>query len=273
MPSLEDIHRKQNASMDALIASFTENLNALTLKAQAKVLAQLQKKLSITDGVIDRTAGNSRILRNLDIAFIKAMNEEGYQELIKAFVGEFPGQLPFLQNTLDAISAGMTEPLPKWTPTTTDTNVLASLQSNTVSALQMTMESVARTATQNVMLTVGGLKFKELASTLAEKFSINVGRAESLADTAIATWQRTATDRAFQFIEKDLPLMEIRYKYALGPDDRKTRPWCETKIDQTKAGKTWKREEINAMDNGQIGNVMVTCGGYNCRHVWLIAFN
>ncbi len=271
--TLDEIHRQQNRSMDALIASFTEHLNQITLRAQAKVLAQLQKKLSITDGVIDRSAGNSRILRNLDTALIKAMNDEGYQSLVKAFVGEFPGQLPFLTQTLDAISAGMSDPLPKWTPTATDTNVLASLQSNTVSALQMTMESVARTATQNVMLAVGGLKFEELAATLAEKFSISVGRAESLADTAISTWYRTANDRAFRFIEDDLPGKEIRYKYTLGPNDRKTRPWCEEKIMQTKVGKTWNREEIDAMSNGQMPNVMLTCGGWNCRHQWIVAFN
>jgi hypothetical protein len=34
-------------------------------------------------------------------------------------------------------------------------------------------------------------------------------------------------------------------------------------------GKVYTRAEIDAMDNGQIDNVFLTGGGYNCRHVWM----
>lgn len=50
----------------------------------------------------------------------------------------------------------------------------------------------------------------------------------------------------------------------LGPDDEKTRPFCQKHV-----GKVYARAEIDRMDNGQIDNVFMTGGGYNCRHSWI----
>jgi len=73
----------------------------------------------------------------------------------------------------------------------------------------------------------------------------------------MSTWYRTATDRAFQIIEKDLPAQEIWYECS-GPDDKLTRPFCEHPLD---ANKTYTRAEIEKMDNGQLPNVFLTGAG------------
>jgi hypothetical protein len=49
-----------------------------------------------------------------------------------------------------------------------------------------------------------------------------------------------------------------------GPADDKTRPFCLLHV-----GKVYTRSQIDAMDNGQIDNVFLTGGGYNCRHTWI----
>lgn len=49
----------------------------------------------------------------------------------------------------------------------------------------------------------------------------------------------------------------------LGPDDEKTRPFCQKHV-----GKVYNRAEIDALDNGQIDNVFMTGGGFNCRHMF-----
>lgn len=54
-----------------------------------------------------------------------------------------------------------------------------------------------------------------------------------------------------------------QYLYT-GPDDAKTRPFCEARVNQV-----FTRREIEAMDNGQIDNVLLSGGGYNCRHLWM----
>ena len=82
----------------------------------------------------------------------------------------------------------------------------------------------------------------------------------------MSTWYRTATDRAFQIIEEDLPAQEIRYEYS-GLDDKLTRPFCEHLLE---VGKAYTRAEIEKMDNGQLPNVFLTGGGWNCRHQWIL---
>ena len=49
----------------------------------------------------------------------------------------------------------------------------------------------------------------------------------------------------------------------MGPVDTKTRDFCLRHV-----GKVYTRAEIDALDNGQLNNVFLTGGGYNCRHVW-----
>ena len=49
----------------------------------------------------------------------------------------------------------------------------------------------------------------------------------------------------------------------VGPLDEVTRPFCRQHL-----GRIYTREEIDALDNGQIGPVFLTGGGYNCRHTW-----
>lgn len=49
----------------------------------------------------------------------------------------------------------------------------------------------------------------------------------------------------------------------MGPVDDVMRPFCREHV-----GKVYTREQIDALDNGQLNDVFLTGGGYNCRHVW-----
>jgi hypothetical protein len=50
----------------------------------------------------------------------------------------------------------------------------------------------------------------------------------------------------------------------MGPADDKTREFCLEHV-----GKVYTREQIDALDNGQLNDVFLTGGGYNCRHSWM----
>jgi len=50
----------------------------------------------------------------------------------------------------------------------------------------------------------------------------------------------------------------------IGPLDMRTRTFCAGKV-----GKVFTRKEIDAMKNGQTGNVFTDGGGWNCRHKWI----
>jgi len=49
-----------------------------------------------------------------------------------------------------------------------------------------------------------------------------------------------------------------------GPIDGRLRPFCAERV-----GRVFSRKAIDAMDNGQLPNVYLTCGGHQCRHTWL----
>jgi hypothetical protein len=105
--------------------------------------------------------------------------------------------------------------------------------------------------------------------------------AATLYDTSISTIQRVAVQTLVPLraqvvgenIPADAPLATASdmlprpsdqlYWYA-GPTDALVRPFCRLHV-----GKVYTREEIDALDNGQLGEVFLTAGGYNCRHLWM----
>jgi len=53
------------------------------------------------------------------------------------------------------------------------------------------------------------------------------------------------------------------WRLYVGPVDAKTRSFCLNHV-----GRVFSVEQIEEMDNGQTGNVLVDRGGWNCRHDW-----
>lgn len=80
---------------------------------------------------------------------------------------------------------------------------------------------------------------------------------ETLYDTAISIYGRQVEALA----AGDDP--EATFAY-MGPADAKNREFCAEHV-----GKVYTRAEINKMDNGQLNDVFLTAGGYNCRHGWM----
>jgi hypothetical protein len=144
---------------------------------------------------------------------------------------------------------------------------LTAQQASTVDSLQGAAQAVAAGAKRQAMFGFAGLKVSDLAATLSKSLGKTTAQAETIADTAQVMFYRTATAQAFAVIEKDLPEMKIRYEYE-GPDDSLTRPFCDHLL---QAAKTYTRDEIGRMNNHQLPNVLITAGGWNCRHQWMVA--
>jgi hypothetical protein len=264
--SISEVLVLHNKYQDSMVATFETHLRQIVLRAQGKVLVQLQKKLTITDGVIDATPANMRSLRFLGPAFMDAMRAEGYEQLVDAFVGEFKGMLPFLNDTFHLLGEDIGA---KWQSRgfkAKELNLLASSQLNATVSIDAAVESVAGTAMTRGLFGVAGLQFGTLAKVLTERFETSISKARSIADTSQAVWYATATDTAFQAIEESLPSQEIRYRYW-GPQDKLERKFCQRLTDAKKA---YTRDEIGRMNNGQIPNVMISRGGFNCRHQWIL---
>lgn len=79
----------------------------------------------------------------------------------------------------------------------------------------------------------------------------------TLYDTSISIYGRQ--------VESLLGDIEDEPVYAyMGPADQKTRDFCLEHV-----GKVYTREQIDQLNNGQLNDVFLTGGGYNCRHSWM----
>ena len=100
---------------------------------------------------------------------------------------------------------------------------------------------------------------KDLVTATAEAVESVAPKLTSLAQAEIAT-AIAAIDRLVVVqagVQRGSAFMYIH------PRDAVTRPCCNTII-----GLVFTQEEIAAMDNNQLPDVLLTCGGYNCRGHW-----
>ncbi len=96
---------------------------------------------------------------------------------------------------------------------------------------------------------------KDLLDDLATALDVELHEARTFYDTTVNIFARQV--EALKSSEDDV------FAY-LGPADLKTRPFCHARV-----GKVYTKPEIDAMNNGQLPNVFLTGGGYNCRHSWI----
>lgn len=266
MADLQDIQAQHDRYIDSLIANFQRELDAIVAGAMARTQARLRDTLSVTDGVIDRTAGNSRALRTLDRLILKELDRGGFQQALDELVAQFPGQLPFFQQVLDTLSASMDTPLPPINFGPRDIQVFGAQAAVARDGIEAVMEQIAARVKNRVMLSVGGSKFADLVSTLAESVQRGLPEVVGLAETATSTYYRVIADRGYQVIEEESAGV-LRYK-PYGPLDSLTRPFCRHLLT---SGKTYTREEIDRMNNHQIPNVFLSFGGWRCRHNFLLS--
>lgn len=98
----------------------------------------------------------------------------------------------------------------------------------------------------------------EVFASLAVTLDDAIPQFRTLFDTQASMIGRQIEALATADLPDDQPFLYV------GPLDEVTRPFCEEW-----AGQVLTRDEIDALDNGQLPNVFLTGGGYNCRHSWL----
>jgi hypothetical protein len=270
MGDLHEIVVAHDQFVTASVSAYEHRLDQLVAIATARTVAELSRRLTVDkNGEIEGTAANRRVLRSVDDIFTSELEDAGFTSLNRAYAGQFAGQLPFLDQILDKISDSLKTALPDVRDVirAQEQKTLTAQQASTVDSLEAVAQAVAAGAKRQAMFGFAGLKVADLADTLSKALAKTTAQAETIADTAMVMFYRTATAQAFDAIEKDLPQMEVRYEYE-GPDDDLTRPFCDRLL---QAAKTYTKEEIGRMNNHQLPDVLLTCGGWNCRHQWMLA--
>jgi hypothetical protein len=255
--------------VDNLVAAFERELRAIVAKARNETVSTVSSRLSIVDGVVSHTKTNQKVLQSVESIFQRAMKRNGYDVLVKEYVKSFNGQFQFFQDTLDTLGKEIGKDL-QVNFGANDKHAFLQQQVSAVQNLDSIVDQTAANAERQAMLSVGGIKLDTLVQALAVKMDDTVGRATTIADTSLSMFYRTIAKRGYDIVQKGLKKgWVMRFTYA-GPDDALVRPFCEDRLNETNKGRSWTMEEIMAMDNDQLPNAFLTCGGYNCRHQWLL---
>ena len=268
MPNQRDVLQLHNRYLDSVVASFDRELAEVLKTAERRTLRRLEASLTLdSHGEIARTPANQRVLRSVDVLFQHEMDNAGYDTLVEAFANQFAdAHLPQFQDILRKLSDTMDVPLPEVEFTGRDMDLFASRAISARQQLLGVVDTVAIASKRQALFSVAGLRFTDLVGVLKQQFEKTRSQAVTLADTATTMFYRTVTDTAFRKIEQEFP--GVQYVYV-GPDDLKTRPFCDDLLARMKTGPL-SRKEIDQLDNGQIPNVFLSCGGFNCRHQWII---
>jgi len=262
---------QQERAIDNLVAFFETQVAHMVEQARRETVHAVVDKLAMTDGVIDRTARNVHVLQTIERTFQRAMADAGYLALVSSYVKSFKGQFQFFRNVLEELGAQLGREI----TVAFGARDKASFLRQMGVYKDMLHEAVAiqaRAAQQQALFSVGALRVSYLTVMIAKQLDMTAARASSLADTSLSTFYRTIADHGYQQIEaklsKDIGLL---YKYG-GPSDKLTRPKCREWLLATRET-GFTRKQINALSNGQLANVFVTCGGYRCRHQWVPQFS
>lgn len=262
--------------LDSLIDGFEARLQPLLDAAQKRTLLALEKKLTRDkSGAIEFTPANQRVLRSINRMFKAEMNRStkaapgGYKALARGFSDQFADHLPQFQDVLNKISESLDgPPLPKIKFDGADVDLFASQAVGANDMLLDVLDQTASAAKRQALFAVGGLKFADLAGELADQFGKTAAMAKTLANTSVSNFYRTIANQTYLKIEEGLAKGSVRYEYA-GPIDSLEREFCAA---LTSKKLSYTREEIDDMDNGQIPNVFVSGGGFNCRHSFILSF-
>lgn len=247
--SARDLQRqalREAALQDAAVVAYDAELRRVYRRLNALL------RVALADFDVDDAGRLTTSVANLARVFAlrrqarQALDRAGYDQLALFALGD-----PLDDLAVSILrSAGST-----LGPNLVDT--LAAWKELRLADLLSIADDAAR-AVQRVALdgTLGLRPVDWLRLDVARVLEVTQRQARTMYDTAVSVFARQVEQTTSTGEPSELFLY-------VGPVDEKARPFCRDWI-----GKVRSREAITALDNGQLPDVFLTGGGYNCRHLW-----
>lgn len=253
MPSVATIRRQvtnESRLIDLINAQFAGQLDEVKAGLDANI-RRLLLELETQDGrLVASKASLGRALQ-LRTGIQQALADAGYPDLAMRAVDEPLDTLAVqvLKGRSIAAQAADLTPI--------DLDALGALKDIRFADLLQLGDQISTALWRSTVDGVLGLRpVNDLVDELAAVTDVSTRQARTLHDTAVSSYGRSVEQLGLPGEGSD------RFLY-IGPDDTETRPFCEDRV-----GQVFTRDEISEMDNGQLPNVLLTGGGYNCRHAW-----
>jgi len=271
--SLSREFRLQGEEFGVQVDLFSRELDRILAQAQRATLAEVDEKLSTDSvGVFLRTRTNVIRARRVGEIFSRNLFAFGYSDLVNKFVSGFDGQFNSFGRILNELKPTLKFSRPP-VFSAKDIEILVVEKLKQAKILEVAVSEVAQDVNRKMLTDFAGSKKTALQSVLVTEFARLPSTARTIATTGISTHFRTLADAGYRQIEKDLG-RRLKFTYD-GPDDVLTRPWCHRMLALAASGKVWTRAQIASLvsdkDRGtsQPRNVLLTGGGWGCRHQFL----
>lgn len=249
--ALQQAAIREAAMQDAFVASFEADLRAIVNRFLRRLRAELE------DWSVDDEGRLVADLANLGraIAFRKQLaawlQEEGFNALAARVLDQPFDALAESVLAGSAVAGGAKVLAPA------GFDILTAFKELRLADLLDIGDGLTRQLASRALEGVIGLRpVDALVTDFAAAAGLSERQARSLYDTAVSMFTRQVEQLHASGDDSEL------FVYV-GPFDSVIRPFCERHI-----GKVYDRKTIDAMDNGQLPNVFITGGGYNCRHTW-----
>lgn len=252
MPKAEQLQaaaEREARLQDAMTASFARDLQQVLRLATQKarrLIRQLDK-----DG--PREAAQQALGRAIQLQrdLARLLDDAGYHQLVTEAV-DAP-----LDKLADSVLKASSIANKAATLSAFDVEALAAFKELRLADLFDVADDVGRALWRTVLDGVLSVRpTDDLITDVEDLIDASWNVARTVYDTAVSTYSRQV-DHLHATGQPDEAFLYV------GPVDGKARPFCLDRV-----GKVYSRAQIDRMDNGQLPNVMVTGGGYNCRHAF-----
>lgn len=249
--SLSSRLQSKHQFIDRTVAQFEDVLAEVAREVELKLYALL-RQFDTANGRFRATAANRERLLAVKQELENILGESGYEQATSGLLEraddlldhhqklaqEYKGRVQFLgvdPESLRILKDGMTAEF-------------AGISVDTARTIGKQLD----------LMVVGGRSVREAGDVIRDTLDGRLKpHARTYAETSLAIYDRAVS--ALTYPQDD----GASYIYV-GPLDGVTRPFCRERV-----GKIYSLAEIRAMDNGQLPDVFITGGGYNCRHQWL----
>lgn len=264
--TVQEFVDEQNDELDKRVEKLKGRLASIVHKAEVALLVYLAGLLLIKNGRVAVTAANVKLLNGLSKKFLSLLQDYGYDSEINRFFPMVSQQTAAFKHLLKV--SGIKQVVDF---TEEDVKGLVARRKLAMLDALSVSDQMADHAAQAAVLSLGGTR-DDLYGAITETLDKTVGRTTVKAVTASSTFYRATTALGYQKLQTlpQTPGSTLRFAYVgPGSGDPVIRRFCKHLMQEAEQGRTWTRAEIDVMDNGQLPNVAVTCGGYECRHEWV----
>lgn len=235
---------------DAIVRAFADELEQTLILLNSRI-RRLLRQFDAEDGRVKTTVGNIGRAVAMRESILTAMEDAGYTSLLRAAVDQPLDRLAeevLRTNRLAGLSA---------IQDTFAVESLAAFKELRLAQLLDLAEDTASAVWRSVLDGVTGARpVDDLLDDLTDVLDAGRAVAQRVYDSAVSTYAQQVAlgpstgspDEVFVYV---------------GPVDSKTRPFCLERV-----GRAYTRAEIDDMDNGMLPAVLMSRGGWQCRHLW-----